>query len=136
MATSDGDRLRYGFAHVCLSGIFAGGPLVAVWLAGNTPWKSTRSVVLGVNGWSNLAGVIAGQIYKHKYAPTYRVPLIITMCIMAAGMVGFMFIRFMYVRTNRKRQAIIADWDEQRYLDEATSEVRRGDQRCTFMYGT
>jgi len=24
---------------------------------------------MGVNGWSNIAGVIAGQIFKSKYAP-------------------------------------------------------------------
>lgn len=39
MATSSNPRVRYGFAHVCLSGVFAGGPLIAVWLAGNTPQK-------------------------------------------------------------------------------------------------
>lgn len=39
MATSSNPQLRYGFAHVCLAGVFAGGPLVAVWLAGNTPGK-------------------------------------------------------------------------------------------------
>jgi hypothetical protein len=39
MATSSNPKLRYGFAHVCLSGVFAGGPLIAVWLAGNTPQK-------------------------------------------------------------------------------------------------
>lgn len=39
MATSTNPRLRYAFTHVCLSGVFAGGPLIAVWLAGNTPWK-------------------------------------------------------------------------------------------------
>lgn len=69
MAASTKNELRYGFAHACMAGIFVGGPLIAVWLAGNTPWKGTRSVVLGVNGWSNIAGVIAGQVYKHKYAP-------------------------------------------------------------------
>jgi hypothetical protein len=69
MATSTDNRLRYGFANVCMAGVFVGGPLIAVWLAGNTPWKGTRSVMLGVNGWSNLAGVIAGQIFKSKYAP-------------------------------------------------------------------
>jgi len=41
MATSDDPKLRYGFAHVCMTGVFAGGPLVAVWLAGNTPWKAS-----------------------------------------------------------------------------------------------
>jgi hypothetical protein len=74
MAASSQNQLRYGFAHVCMSGVFAGGPLIAVWLAGNTPWKGTRSVILGVNGWSNLAGVIAGQIFKSRYAPRCKFP--------------------------------------------------------------
>lgn len=39
MATSDDPRLRYGFSHVCLAGAFVAGPLVAVWLAGNTPLR-------------------------------------------------------------------------------------------------
>lgn len=39
MATSDNPRLRYGFSHVCLAGAFVAGPLVAVWLAGNTPLR-------------------------------------------------------------------------------------------------
>lgn len=69
MATSVDTQLRYGFAHVCMAGVFAGGPLLAVWLAGNTPDKNTRSVIMGVNGWSNIAGVIAGQIFKSRYAP-------------------------------------------------------------------
>lgn len=69
-STSTGqEKLRYGFVHVCMAGIFTAGPLVAAWLAGNTPWRGTRSVVLGVNGWSNLAGVIAGQLFNAKYAP-------------------------------------------------------------------
>jgi MFS family permease len=37
MVTSTDPRLRYGFSHVCLAGTFVAGPLVAVWLAGNTP---------------------------------------------------------------------------------------------------
>lgn len=56
------EQLRYGFVHVCMAGIFISGPLIAAWLANNTPWRGTRSVILGVNGWSNLAGVIAGQV--------------------------------------------------------------------------
>ncbi|KAL4812285.1 major facilitator superfamily domain-containing protein [Aspergillus spinulosporus] len=90
MATSHNEKLRYGFAHVCLAGVFAGGPLVAVWLASNTPNKACRSVILGINGWSNLAGVIAGQLFKSKYAPGYKYPLVVTMVLIAVGMGGFL----------------------------------------------
>lgn len=54
---------------------------------------------------------------------------------MALGMVGFVFIRFMYARENRRRLRIIDDWTEDQFDDEAASEERRGDQRFTFIYG-
>ncbi|KAF6793454.1 allantoate transport protein [Colletotrichum sojae] len=136
MATSTDNQLRYGFAHVCMAGVFVGGPLLAVWLAGNTPWKGTRSVVMGVNGWSNIAGVIAGQIFKSRYAPRYEVPLIITMIIMACGIFGLVFLKYMYRLENKKRAREIATWDEAQFAAEAVSEERRGDQRLTFMYGS
>jgi hypothetical protein len=135
MATSTNPRVRYGFTHVCLAGIFASGPLVAVWLAGNTPWKSTRSFVLGLNGWSNLAGIIAGQIYKAQYAPSYKYPLTVTMILIAIGMVGFLFVRGAYMWENRRRRRIIADWDDARFEAEQESRERRGDQRFTWIYG-
>ncbi|KAI6889627.1 hypothetical protein KC359_g291 [Hortaea werneckii] len=136
MATSVDTQLRYGFAHVCMAGVFAGGPLLAVWLAGNTPDKNTRSVIMGVNGWSNIAGVIAGQIFKSRYAPRYEIPLIVTMCLMAFGMCGLMFVKTMYIRENKRRARVIETWDEQHFAAEAVSTERRGDQKRTFMYGT
>lgn len=135
MAASTDPKLRYGFAHVCMAGIFVGGPLVAVWLAGNTPWKGARSFILGLNGYSNLAGVIAGQLFKSKYKPSYKFPLIVTMCMSAAGMIGFVFIRVMYMWENKKRRQEIAIWDEDRFEEEQNSTERRGDQRKTWIYG-
>ncbi|KAI9148221.1 putative transporter [Paramyrothecium foliicola] len=134
MATSTNTQLRYGFAHVCMAGVFVGGPLLAVLLAGNTPWKGTRSVMMGVNGWSNIAGVIAGQIFKSKYAPRYEVPLIITIIIMACGICGLVFIKFMYRLENKKRAREIANWDDADFTAEAASTERRGDQRRTFVH--
>jgi hypothetical protein len=57
------------------------------------------------------------------------------MGIMVAGMIGFVSIRVSYQVTNKKRSKMIEDWDEDRFAEEAHSEVRRGDQRYTFMYG-
>lgn len=37
MITSGNAKVRYAFTHICLSGAFAGGPLVATWIAGNAP---------------------------------------------------------------------------------------------------
>ncbi|EMD01042.1 hypothetical protein BAUCODRAFT_62198, partial [Baudoinia panamericana UAMH 10762] len=134
MAVSKDPKLRYGFAHVCMSGIFASGPLVAVWLAGNTPWKSSRSFILGLNGYSNLAGVIAGQLFKAQYAPSYHYPLMVTMILIAVGALGFLTLRGLYMLENRKRRNIIASWDAQRFAEEETSAERRGDQRYTWIY--
>lgn len=154
MATSTDTQLRYGFAHVCMAGVFVGGPLLAVWLAGNTPWKGTRSVIMGVNGWSNIAGVIAGQLFKSKYRPRCQstpfqfsgdldanlpadeTPLIVTMAIMVAGICGLGFLKLMYIRENKIRAREVATWDEVDFAAEAASEQRRGDQKRTFMYGT
>ncbi|KAK1657455.1 major facilitator superfamily domain-containing protein [Colletotrichum godetiae] len=136
MATSANTRLRYGFAHVCMAGVFVGGPLLAVWLAGNTPLKGTRSVMMGVNGWSNIAGVIAGQIFKSKYAPRYEVPLIVTMIIMACGICGLVFLKHLYKMESKKRADEIACWDEAQFAAEAVCRERRGDQKRTFMYGS
>ncbi|KPI44477.1 putative transporter [Cyphellophora attinorum] len=135
MATSTDPQLRYGFTHVCLAGVFVGGPLIAVWLAGNTPWKGSRSVILGINGWSNLAGVIAGQLFKKRFAPRYETPLFATIGIMVAGMLGFCIIRTAYFFENRRRHRIIRDWTQEQYEEEAVNEDRRGDQRLTFIYG-
>ncbi|KAG7292158.1 hypothetical protein NEMBOFW57_002193 [Staphylotrichum longicolle] len=135
MTASADPKLRYGFAHVCLSGVFASGPLVAVWLAGNTPWKTSRSFVLGMNGYSNLAGVIAGQIFKSQYKPSYAYPLKVTMILIAVGIVGFLFVRAMYMLENRRRRKIRETWMQQDFVDEQNSVERRGDQRYTWVYG-
>ncbi|KAH6842351.1 major facilitator superfamily domain-containing protein [Chaetomium sp. MPI-CAGE-AT-0009] len=135
MVASSDPKLRYGFAHVCLTGVFASGPLVAVWLAGNTPWKAARSFVLGLNGYSNLAGVIAGQLFKSAYAPTYAYPLTVTMILSAVGMLGFLFVRGAYMFENRKRKKITATWTEDDFINEQASIERRGDQRYTWVYG-
>ncbi|KAJ5611114.1 hypothetical protein N7510_007833 [Penicillium lagena] len=135
MATSSDPKLRYGFSHVCLAGVFVSGPLAAVWLAGNTPLKGPRSFALGLNGWTNIGGVIAGQIFNVKYAPTYKVPLVITMVLIAFGAVGMVFVRVMYQLTNRWRTRKTARWGESEHAAEADSPVRRGDQKYTYIYG-
>ncbi|KAL4941789.1 hypothetical protein BDV06DRAFT_235820 [Aspergillus oleicola] len=134
MATSHAENLRYGFAHVCLAGVFGGGPLVAVWLASNTPFKASRSVILGINGWSNLAGVIAGQLFKEEYAPSYQYPLVVTMVLIAVGMVGFCAMRGDYMWESRRRRSVILGWDEGEYRVEQESGDRRGDRKVTWVY--
>jgi hypothetical protein len=108
---------------------------MAAWLTDNTPERGTRSIIIGINGYSNLAGVIAGQLYKKRYAPTYKLPLIITMGIVSSGMIGFFIMRWVYVWTNRTRKREILTWTRERFEEERKSRQRRGDQKKTFIYG-
>ena len=58
------------------------------------------------------------------------------MAIMVFGICGLGFLKFMYLRENKKRAREIANWDESDFANEAASTERRGDQKRTFMYGT
>lgn len=64
-----------------------------------------------------------------------KVPLMITMILMAVGMAGFLGIRLMYMYENKRRIILINDWTEHQFEEEARSVKRRGDQRYTFIYG-
>jgi hypothetical protein len=39
-------------------GSYTAPPLTVAWLAQNTPSPGKRAIILGFNGWGNLAGVI------------------------------------------------------------------------------
>ncbi|GAA6010010.1 hypothetical protein JCM10207_007517 [Rhodosporidiobolus poonsookiae] len=135
MYGSDNDKLRYGFLHVCLAGAFVGGPCILAWLAGNTPVTATRAFLIGLNGYSNVAGVIAGQLFKKKYAPSYAYPVKVTMILMAVGIVIFMSMRTYYVFLNKKRRAKVATMRPDEIEAERLNPDRRGDQKITFYYG-
>lgn len=135
MIISSNPKLRYGFTHICLAGAFTAGPLIVAWLAGNTPDKGTRSIIIGMNGYSNIAGVIAGQLFKSSYAPSYHFPLVMTMILIAIGMLGFLMMRGVYMWENRWRVRKVMNWSEEQLDEERRSLVRRGDQRWTFVYG-
>ncbi|KAF2473731.1 MFS general substrate transporter [Lindgomyces ingoldianus] len=132
---SETPKIRYAFVHICLAGAFTAGPLIVAWLAGNTPEKGMRAIIIGINGWSNLAGVIAGQLFKPKHGPTYRYPLLVTMILIAIGACGFLSIRILLMCINRKRAQMISTWTVQEFEEESESSVRRGDQKPTFKYG-
>ncbi|KAL5381630.1 hypothetical protein DPSP01_007078 [Paraphaeosphaeria sporulosa] len=135
MHVSDKPKLRYGFVHVCLAGAFTAGPLIVAWLAGNTPEKAKRSIIIGINGYSNLAGVIAGQLFKSKYGPHYRFPLMMTMILIAIGAVGFISMRMLLMWENRRRARIIETWTAEDFERENESQERRGDAKLSFRYG-
>lgn len=135
LISSTNARLRYGFVHVCMMGAGVGGPLVASWLTDNVPDRGTRSIVIGLNGYSNVAGVIAGQLYRSKYAPSYNFPLKITMIIVSIGAAGYVAMRCVYVFLNKRRARITQGWTEEDFEAEWRNSERRGNRKLTFVYG-
>ncbi|BGP49369.1 hypothetical protein JCM10450v2_005257 [Rhodotorula kratochvilovae] len=135
MISSNNNKLRYGFLHVCLAGAFTAGPCILAWLAGNTPVTSVRALVIGINGYSNLAGVIAGQLFKPKYGPSYSYPCKVTMILMSVGILIFLSMRGAYMWENKQRRAKIARMSAEDIEAERLNEERRGDQKYTFIYG-
>lgn len=63
-------------------------PLSATWLNDNTPDKGTRAIIMAIYGWNNVAGVIRGQVYSTKYAPSYKTSVAATLGIVALGALG------------------------------------------------
>lgn len=95
---------RYLALCVLLSGSYIASPLTVAWISGNIQLPGKRAVVLGINGWGNVAGVVAGWLFEPKWAPGYRVPLVVTLgCVLvsAGGYAGFVgWVK----RENRERE--------------------------------
>lgn len=136
MSQATNNHLRYAFTVCCMSGVFMAGPLGLAWIASNTPNPAKRSVIIGINGYSNLASVIAGQLYQAKYKPSYHLPLTVTICLLAIPLLGYPLMRVVYIMINRKRAAKVATWtDEEVERELSDASPRRGDQKLTFQYG-
>lgn len=61
------------YAGLCILtfGSYVSAPLTVAWLSGNTPEPGKRALVLGVNGFGNLSGVIGSQLFRPEYSPDY-----------------------------------------------------------------
>ena len=94
-----------------------------------------RSLVLGVNGFGNLAGVIGGQLYKKKYAPRYLTPFYATLCFVAAALAGYTAYRYILKTTNAKRLELANKRPADEVEAERLGETRYADAKWTFLYG-
>jgi hypothetical protein len=93
-----------------------------------------RSLVLGVNGFGNLAGVIGSQLFTSKYAPRYLVPFYATLGFIAFSLAGYISYRFMLQAVNRYRARKTASWSAEEVENERVDETRLGDKKYTFVY--
>lgn len=105
------------------------------WLSGNTPEPGKRSLVLGVNGFGNFAGVIGSQLYKKRYAPNYLLPFYVTLGFIAAALVGYIAYRFTLEATNKHKKAMLAGKSAEEIQAERADKTRYADRKWTFLYG-
>ncbi|KAF2637286.1 MFS general substrate transporter [Massarina eburnea CBS 473.64] len=105
---------RYFALNVLLAGTFIASPLTVAWISGNTPSPGKRAVLLGINGWGNLAGIISALIFRPKYAESgYIVPFWWTLvCVAAAAGLYVLFWRNLKAQ-NAKRREILRGWDDE-----------------------
>ncbi|KAJ0338515.1 hypothetical protein COL922a_005519 [Colletotrichum nupharicola] len=114
---------------------YVAAPLTVAWLSGNNPEPGKRAIVLGANGFGNLAGVIGAQLYRDRYKPNYRLPFYVTLGFVAAALVGYLSYRFILVRVNRRKIEILRQKTSEDIERERVDSTRYADRKWTFIYG-
>jgi len=114
---------RYLSLNILISGAYIASPLTVAWISGNTPSPGKRALMLGVNGWGNLAGVISAMLFRPQYAETgYIVPFFCTLLSVAAAAGGYVLFLRNLSKENARRRALVHEWD----ADERESERSEG----------
>jgi len=103
-------RARYASLCVLLGGSFVASPLTVAWLAGNIEEPGKRAIVLGINGWGNLAGLFSALLFAPRYAPRYRLPFYVTFVSVLFAFLGYIVFRALLRRENRLRAQMLASW--------------------------
>ncbi|KAK3504217.1 major facilitator superfamily domain-containing protein [Neurospora crassa] len=91
---------KYMALCILLFGSYVPPPLTAAWLSNNTRSPNKRALVLGVNGWGNLAGVIGSWVFRigsdhdeghgqENRGHGYREPLLITFGFVGIAIMGY-----------------------------------------------
>lgn len=124
MTPVDSYVLRYASLCVLLSGTYIASPLTVAWLTNNTPEPGKRAILLGINGWGNLAGVFSALLFKPEDEKEgYGRPFFVTLVCVGLAFAGFAFFRILLVRENDHRDKTVAGWNE----DERQREDAKGD---------
>ncbi|KAF2161740.1 hypothetical protein M409DRAFT_69548 [Zasmidium cellare ATCC 36951] len=106
--------LRYFSLCVLLSGSFIASPLTVAWLANNTPEPGKRAILLGINGWGNLAGVFMALLFTPEDEKTgYVRSFVILLICSLISLAGFVAFRTFLIRENRFRDNVIRSWSEE-----------------------
>ncbi|KAK2738183.1 hypothetical protein FQN57_007158 [Myotisia sp. PD_48] len=110
---------------ILLSCCFIPSPLTVAWFAGNIPDPGKRAMVLGINGYGNLAGVFAAYIFSSRWrSEGYRTSFMITLGIVVLSLLGFALFRVTLAKINDVRSAYMARWREPEMDDEYATDVQ------------
>ncbi|KAF9690968.1 hypothetical protein EKO04_010938 [Ascochyta lentis] len=103
---------RYLALNVLISGAYIASPLTVAWISGNTPSPGKRALLLGINGWGNLAGVISALLFSPAYAETgYLIPFLWTLICVGCSALGYVLFLRGLTRENEARKRIVDKWD-------------------------
>jgi MFS family permease len=112
---------RYIALNVLLSGTFIASPLTVAWISGNTPSPGKRALLLGINGWGNLAGVFSAMLFRPEYeASGYIVPFWWTLACVSAAALGYVLLWRGLQAENARRREMLSRWDEEEVERETT----------------
>ncbi|KAF4986218.1 hypothetical protein FDECE_16066 [Fusarium decemcellulare] len=126
---------QYVSLCVLISGIYVSAPLTMAWLSGNTPEPGKRALVLGVNGFGNLGGVVGAQLYRQRYRPHYKVPFYVTLGFLAIALIGYLLYRFMLEAVNNRKRTLLYAMTPEEIESERLNDRRYADKKITFIYG-
>ncbi|CAI6335791.1 unnamed protein product [Periconia digitata] len=126
---------RYGGIIILLSGTFIAAPITVAWLAGNTPEPGKRAVVLGINGFGNLGGIIGSELFLSRYGPSYVFPLKVTTGLIAVSFLGYLAYYFELKGWNKYKAKKLASMTPTDIEEERTNDIRYADKKWTFVYG-
>ncbi|KAF2628026.1 MFS general substrate transporter [Macroventuria anomochaeta] len=105
---------RYISLNVLISGAYIASPLTVAWISGNTPSPGKRALMLGINGWGNLAGVLSAFLFKPEYAESgYIVPFFWTLVSVALAALGYVLFLWNLSAENARRRVVVHEWDHE-----------------------
>ena len=105
---------RYLSLNVLIAGAYIASPLTVAWISGNTPSPGKRALLLGINGWGNLAGVISALLFDPSYAASgYVVPFFWTLVSVALAALGYILLLRNLNAENARRRTVVGEWDHE-----------------------
>ncbi|KAF2744878.1 MFS general substrate transporter [Sporormia fimetaria CBS 119925] len=105
--------VRYLALCVLLSGTFIASPLTVAWIADNTPSPGKRAVLLGINGWGNVAGVFSALIFAPRYAEDgYVVSFLYCVIAVVLAAAGYVLLERRVRAENARRRLLVDSWCE------------------------